>query len=153
MRKTTNHLSKILVVAALAVIALSSLTAATDSSDRREPEVYVTIGAEPNFVRFSNRDSITWYLEKCHQTGINHVVLDVKPNYGKVLYRSKIIPYLDYLEKVTPEPLDRDWDYLQYFIDECHRLGMRLSASFSIMPCGSPYWQRGLASSTKLNPD
>lgn len=144
MRKTTNHLSKILVVAALAVIALSSLTAATDSSDRREPEVYVTIGAEPNFVRFSNRDSITWYLGKCHQTGINHVVLDVKPNYGKVLYRSKIIPYLDYLEKVTPEPLDRDWDYLQYFIDECHRLGMRLSASFSIMPCGSPYWQRGL---------
>lgn len=108
------------------------------------PEVYVTIAADANFTRFANRDSITWYLEKCHETGINHVVVDVKPNYGKVLYRSEHLPYLDYIEGVTPEPLGRDWDYLQYFIDECRRLGMRVSASFSVMPCGSPYWQRGM---------
>lgn len=108
------------------------------------PEVYVTIAADANFVRFSNPDSIRWYLDRCRESGFNHVVLDVKPVYGKVLYYSQYIPYLDYIEGVTEQPLGRDWDYLQFFIDECHKRDMRLSASFSIMPCGSPYWQRGL---------
>lgn len=113
-------------------------------SEIPEPEVYVSIAADANFIRFSDRDSINWYLDRCKETGFNHVVLDVKPNYGKVLYRSNTLPYLDYIEGVTPEPLNRDWDYLQYFIEQCHDRDMRLSASFSVMPCGSPYWQRGL---------
>ena len=108
------------------------------------PEVYVTIAADGNFLRFSDQDSIRWYLDRCREAGFNHVVLDVKPNYGKVLYRSDYLPYLDFIEGVTDKPLGRDWDYLQFFIDECHRRDMRLSASFSIMPCGSPYWQRGM---------
>lgn len=109
-----------------------------------EPEVYITIAADANFVRFSNQDSIVWYLDKARDAGINHVVLDVKPNYGKVLYRSQYLPYLDYIEGITAQPLGRDWDYLQFFIDECHKRDMRISASFSIMPCGSAYWQRGM---------
>lgn len=104
----------------------------------------MTIGADPNFLRFSNKDSIDIYLDRCKEAGFNHVVLDVKPNYGKVLYRSQYLPYLDYIEGVTDQPLGRDWDYLQYFIDACHDRHMRLSASFSVLPCGSPYWQRGL---------
>ena len=108
------------------------------------PEVYVTIAADGNFLRFSDQDSIRWYLDRCREAGFNQVVLDVKPNYGKVLYRSDYLPYLDFIEGVTDKPLGRDWDYLQFFIDECHRRDMRLSASFSIMPCGSPYWQRGM---------
>lgn len=134
-------MKKIVVATLLSVFAASVFP----SSPRREnPEVYVTIGADPNFVRFSSLDSIRRYLDLCAEAGFNHVVLDVKPNYGKVLYRSEILPYLDYIEGVTPEPLGRDWDYLQCFIDECHSRGMRLSASFSVLPVGSPYWQRGL---------
>ena len=53
-----------------------------------EPEVYVSIAADANFVRFANRDSIAIYLDRAHEAGFNHVVLDVKPNYGKVLYYS-----------------------------------------------------------------
>ena len=129
-------------------LLLSFLTALFVSCSHKtlepEPEVYITIAADANFVRFSNQDSITWYLDKARDAGINHVVLDVKPNYGKVLYRSQYLPYLDYIEGVTEQPLGRDWDYLQFFIDECHKRDMRLSASFSIMPCGSAYWQRGM---------
>ncbi|MDE5567474.1 MAG: family 10 glycosylhydrolase [Muribaculaceae bacterium] len=135
----------------VAIIALLSLVAANVSCSTvaakdidTEPEVYVTIAADANFLRFSDKDSIVWYLDKAHEAGINHVVLDVKPNYGKVLYCSQYLPYLDYIEGITEQPLARDWDYLQFFIDECHRRGMRLSASFSIMPCGSGYWQRGM---------
>lgn len=130
----------------LSAIAVLLATASFKSSDKHNPnpEVYVTIAADANFIRFSDRDSIDWYLDRCHESGFNHVVLDVKPIYGKVLYRSDYLPYLDFIEDVTPEPLGRQWDYLQYFIDACHSRGMRLSASFSVMPCGSPYWQRGL---------
>lgn len=121
-------------------------TASFKSPDKHNPapEVYVTIAADANFIRFSDRDTIDWYLDRCREAGFNHVVLDVKPNYGKVLYRSQYLPYLDFIEGVTPEPLNRDWDYLQYFLDGCHKRGMRLSASFSVMTYGSPYWQRGL---------
>lgn len=128
---------KKLILSFLALIAALGAGAAS-------PEVYMSIAADANFLRFSSQDSIDWYLDRCRETGVNHIVLDVKPNYGKVLYRSQYLPYLDYIEGVTPEPLGRDWDYLQYFIDGCHSRDMRLSASFSIMPCGSPYWQRGV---------
>ncbi|MDE5608622.1 MAG: family 10 glycosylhydrolase [Muribaculaceae bacterium] len=133
----------------LLLIAVLAVTAACggqrkSSEVKSEPVVYVSIGADANFLRFSSKDSITYYLEKCLDAGFNHIVLDVKPNYGKVLYRSDYLPYLDYIEGITEEPLGRDWDYLQYFLDECHRLGMRLTASFSVFPCGSPYWQRGI---------
>lgn len=127
-----------------ATMLLAGCSGSSKAPEAEEPEVYVAIGADPNFLRFSTRDSITHYLEKSREAGFNHVLLDVKPNYGKVLYRSSYLPYLDYIEGLTPEPLGRDWDYLQYFIEESHRLGMRLSASFSVMPCGSPYWQRGV---------
>lgn len=130
--------------ALLAGVSLLAACGGKKSVEEKAPEVYMTIAADGNFVRFSSQDSIRWYLDKCREAGFNHVVLDVKPNYGKVLYRSDILPYLDYIEGVTPEPLGRDWDYLQFFIDECHARDMRLSASFSVLPVGSPYWQRGL---------
>lgn len=125
-------------------VAVFSTSPNTGTTKAASPEVYVTIGADPNFLRFSHKDSIDIYLDKCLDAGFNHVVLDVKPNYGKVLYRSKYLPYLDFIEGITDEPLGRDWDYLQYFIDACHKRNMRLSASFSVLPCGSPYWQRGM---------
>lgn len=134
---------KNIILAAFATMLASCGTKTADVQDV-SPEVYVSIGADASFLRFASKDSVTIYLERCKEAGFNHVLLDVKPNYGKVLYRSDYLPYLDYIEGLTDEPLGRDWDYLQYFIDESHRLGMRLSASFSVMPCGSPYWQRGM---------
>lgn len=126
------------------LLAVTYMSAISGRDSRPEPEVYITIGADANFLRFADRDSVPIYLDKCQESGINHIVLDVKPNYGKVLYRSSLLPYLDFIEGLTPEPLNRQWDYLQTFIDECHNRSMRLSASFSVMPCGSPYWKRGL---------
>lgn len=126
------------------LLATACFQAVAGHDGKHEPEVYITVGADANFLRFADRDSIGIYLDKCREAGINHIVLDVKPNYGKVLYRSRYLPYLDFIEGLTPEPLNRDWDYLQAFIDGCHSRGMRISASFSVMPCGSPYWKRGM---------
>lgn len=136
-------IAKCVLMSVLPVAAFCGCGTTKTADETAEPEVYVSIAADANFVRFANRDSIAIYLDRAHEAGFNHVVLDVKPNYGKVLYFSDHLPYLDYIEGITPEPLGRDWDYLQAFIDECHKRGMRLSASFSVMPVGSPYWQRG----------
>lgn len=128
----------------LLFICIYSLISNGCKKSADEPEVYLSVAADANFLRFADKDSIGIYLDKCNSAGINHIILDIKPNYGKVLYRSKYLPYLDFIEGITDEPLNRNWDYLQCFIDSCHSRGMRLSASFSVMPCGSPYWKRGM---------
>ena len=133
-----------LIAAATAAAAIIQSCTKAEANEPDEPEVYLVVAADANFMRFADQDSIGIYLDKSRDAGFNHILLDVKPIYGKVLYRSDYLPYLDFIEGVTPEPLGRDWDYLQTFIDECHSRGMRLSASFSVMPCGSPYWQRGM---------
>ena len=83
-----------LLIAAVAVIVACSCVRQAPVG-KAEPEVYVSIGADANFLRFSSQDSITHYLEECRDAGFNHIVLDVKPNYGKVLYRSDYLTYLD----------------------------------------------------------
>ena len=133
-----------LLFPAILIACVLPLTACKKSSPAPEPEVYLSVAADANFLRFADRDSVAIYLDKCCEAGINHIILDVKPNYGKVLYRSNYLPYLDFIEGITDKPLGRDWDYLQTFIDECHSRDMRLTASFSVMPCGSPYWKRGM---------
>lgn len=106
-----------------------------------EKPKYLWMCGEANFDRFSDRDTITYYLEKAKTTGFNNVVVDVKPIEGKVLYKSKIVPELTCVDTLVVE---RDWDYLQYVIDEAHRLGMKVTASACVFPIGSPWWHKGL---------
>ena len=35
-----------------------------------------------NFERFSYPDSIRYYVGKCHEAGVTHLVLDIKDNTG-----------------------------------------------------------------------
>ena len=106
-----------------------------------EKPKYLWMCGEANFDRFSDRDTITYYLEKAKETGFNNIVVDVKPIEGKVLYKSKIVPELTCIDTLVVE---RDWDYLQYVIDEAHRLGMKVTASACVFPIGSASWQKGL---------
>lgn len=109
-------------------------------SDSEKPR-QLWMCAEANFQRFATRDSITYYLVKARDTGFNQVVVDVKPIQGKVLYNSDYLPPLTIVDTIE---VIRDWDYLQYFIDEGHRLGLKVVASACVFPAGSPYWHKGL---------
>ena len=60
-----------------------------------------------NFQRFSQKDSICFYLDKAKETGFNHVVVDVRGIDGHVLYESDFLPELTQVEGFTCE---RDWD-------------------------------------------
>jgi hypothetical protein len=114
--------------------------------------------AEANFERFNTSDSIRFYLDKSKSIGITDIVLDVKPITGEVLYDSKLAP------KMT------DWkgfkrtsdytDYVQFFIEESHRRGLKIHASQNVFCEGHNFFNRGVVytthpewQSTNFNPD
>ena len=51
--------------------------------------------AEANFARFSNPDSIDFYLTKIKSLGFTHAIVDIRPITGEVLYESAYAPRMD----------------------------------------------------------
>ena len=45
-----------------------------------------------NFQRFSYPDSIRFYVDKCHEAGITHLVLDIKDNTSTVRILTLSVP-------------------------------------------------------------
>lgn len=137
------HQSRLLMLGVATAAIVGAMFSACSGSRTQpvEKPKYLWMCGEANFDRFSNQDTISYYLEKAKQTGFNNIVVDVKPIEGKVLYKSKIVPELTCVDSLVVE---RDWDYLQYVIDEAHRLGMKVTASACVFPVGSSWWQKGL---------
>jgi hypothetical protein len=99
--------------------------------------------AEANFERFSSKDSIRYYLDLAKSTGFNEIVVDVRPMQGDVLYRSDILkPLTTFGDGYVYE---RDWDYLQFFIDECRKREMKVVVSMGILPAGLVKTKSGTA--------
>jgi hypothetical protein len=114
--------------------------------------------AEANFERFNTSDSIRFYLDKSKSIGITDIVLDVKPITGEVLYDSKLAPKM-----VDWKGFKRNADYsdyVQFFIDESHRRGLKIHASQNVFCEGHNFFNRGVVytthpewQSTNFNPD
>jgi len=68
-------------------------------------------------------------------------VVDVRPIFGEVLYKSR---HFRPVTRMHGKEIVRDWDYLQYFIDEARRLGLRITASATIFPAGHAPTGEGL---------
>ncbi|MFC3196098.1 alpha amylase family protein [Parapedobacter deserti] len=101
--------------------------------------------ATANFKRFSEKDSITFYLEKSKAIGISDVVVDVKPITGEVLYPSKLAPQMIQWEgEYESGTKDTTWDMLSFFIEEGHRLGLAVHASTNVFVAGHNFFDRGV---------
>ena len=96
--------------------------------------------AEANFARFSHKDSIDFYLKKIKSLGFTHAVVDVRPITGEVLFDSKYAPRM---EEWNGAPRG-DFDYLGYFIEQGHKLGLEVHASLNVFCAGHNYFDRGL---------
>ena len=140
LRNLFRSLLLALCTASFAAFALSGCS--NNTKTQNEKPKYLWMCGQGNFARFTDRDTISHYLELAKQTGFNNIVVDVKPNEGNALYKSKIVAPLT---KVKDFEYTRDWDYLQYVIDECRRLGMKVTASACVFPAGVPKYQRGPA--------
>lgn len=96
--------------------------------------------AEANFERFSHKDSIDYYLSKIKSLGFTHAVVDVRPITGEVLYSSQYAPQM----KAWNGAKAGNFDYLQYFIQKGHELGLEVHASLNVFCAGHNYFNRGL---------
>lgn len=98
------------------------------------------IDAEANFERFSHKDSIDYYLNKIKSLGFTHAVVDIRPITGEVLYKSQYAPQM----KEWKGAKAGDFDYLGYFIQKGHELGLEIHASLNVFCAGHNYFDRGM---------
>lgn len=103
--------------------------------------VQMWIDAHANFSRFAVKANITSYLKKMKDTGFNEVYVDVKPGIGYALYDSDILPKLT---KWGDEKVERNWDYLGFWLEEAERLDMEVIASLSVLGYGYTKTREGL---------
>lgn len=111
--------------------------------DRAEVErkpIQMWIDAHANFSRFADKANITKYMEQMKAVGINEIYVDVKPGIGYALYDSDI---LEPLTKWGDETVQRDWDYLAFWLEEADRLDMEIIASLSVLGYGYTKTQEG----------
>jgi uncharacterized lipoprotein YddW (UPF0748 family) len=142
---------KILILATFFAFACSSSTTddppippVIDDRPTVEPgekSIQLWIDAHANFTRLATKESITNYLKIMQENRFNEAYVDVKPGIGYALYNSDFLPKLT---KWGNQTVNRDWDYLQFWIDEAEKFDIKIIASISALGFGSSNLQEGL---------
>ena len=125
---------------------MAAFTAVSCSEKNTEKPKYLWMCIDANFERFSHKDSICYYLDKAKETGFNQVVVDVRGVDGLVLYESDHLPKLI---EVDGYRCERDWDYLQYFLDQAKARGLRVTVSATVSLPGASTMTEVLYSKTR----
>ena len=99
------------------------------------------IDAEANIERFNNKDTVDYYLSKVKKLGFTDVVVDIRLITGHVLYDSEYAPKLT---EWNGKPIIYTFDYLGYFIQEAHKIGLKVQASMNTFVAGHNYVDRGV---------
>ncbi|MBP2692074.1 MAG: family 10 glycosylhydrolase [Muribaculaceae bacterium] len=145
-------------LAAIAAAGLFSFASCSDDYngfelwDDYEPAVpvlkprYIWVDAASNFPDFANSvENITRDLTLAKNAGFTDIVVDVRPTTGDILFKSSLCDQVKSLNAwVTENGVSSKktiyrtatWDYLQAFIDEGHKLGLRVHAGFNTMTGG-----------------
>ncbi len=152
-------------LAAVAVAGLFSLSACSDSKDGKDlwPGIddggdekptqtalkprYIWVDAASNFIDFADsKENIARDLTLARDAGFTDIVVDVRTTSGNILYNSSLAPQLTAVDTwvYSDNPVKKrtvyrtaTWDYLQAFIDEGHKLGLRIHAGFNTMTGGN----------------
>lgn len=130
-------MKKILLFFTLFLSLISLNVSAQEVAPKR---LLMWFDAEANFKRFSNTDSIDYYLNKIKALGFTDAVVDVRPITGEVLFDTPYAPRMKEWQGFTRP----DFDYLGRFIQTAHRLGLRVQASLNTFVAGHNYFDRGL---------
>ncbi len=101
------------------------------SGGNSEKPAMMWFDAEANFSRFNQKDSIDFYLKKIKSLGFTHAIVDVRPITGEVLFESQYAPRMEEWNGAKRG----DFDYLGYFIQQGHKLGLQVHASLNVLKC------------------
>ncbi len=110
-----------------------------DQGNEPESEIkakprYICIDAAANFPVYANsKENIARDLRKVKESGFTDIVVDVRPTSGDVLFNSSVVDQVKFLFAwvngvYTKVVRTADWDYLQAFIDEGHKIGLKVHA-------------------------
>lgn len=136
-------LKKSLLLLASGMLVLTSCGGTKKKTEVSETPVKPALmwfDAEANFGRFNQKDSIDYYLQKIKSLGFTHAIVDVRPITGEVLYDSKYAPRMEEWNGAKRG----DFDYLGYFIQQGHKLGLQVHASLNVFCAGHNYFDRGM---------
>lgn len=106
---------------------------------------YLWVDAAANFSDYANsKENIIRDLTLAKNTGFTDIVVDVRPSMGDVLFKSSAVEgvkKLDYWSSTGYQFYERTatWDYLQAFIDEGHKLGLKIHAAINTFVGGNRY--------------
>ena len=137
----TKYFFLIITLSCLIISCSTNNTKSDKEKEKIDKPVQMWIDAHANFTRFSSKANITHYLEKLKETGFNEIYVDIKPNIGYALYDSDILPKLTHWDR---DVVERDWDYLTYWIEEAERLDISVIASISTLGYGYTRDKTGL---------
>ena len=104
---------------------------------------FIWIDAAANFPDFANsKENIARDLKKAAECGFTDIVVDIRPTNGDVLFKTDKCQQVEWLGAWLPGGYGKivrtaTWDYLQAFIDEGHKLGLRVYAGFNTMVGGN----------------
>ena len=109
----------------------------TDKPAAVEKPRYVWIDAAGNFERYANSiDNIKEDLKRVKETGFTDIVVDVRPTTGDILFKSSVgepLKRIDIWSNEGYKWMERTatWDYLQTFLNEGRKLGLKVNASIN----------------------
>jgi uncharacterized lipoprotein YddW (UPF0748 family) len=102
--------------------------------------VWIEVGANFNYYA-NDADMIAADCKRLADGGYTHVVVEVRPTSGDVLFKSTVAPELK-MEALWRDgglryvPREADFDYLQAFIDAGHAAGLKVLAGVNMMVGG-----------------
>lgn len=128
-----------------------SVTPEWEWPGEEEPEVvynedkpkYIWVDAAANFPDFANsKENIIRDLTIAKNSGFTHVVVDVRPTTGDVLFNTDVTDQVEFLGAWVGGSYSRfersaQWDYLQAFIDEGHKIGLKVYAAINTFVGGN----------------
>lgn len=129
----------IFILLTLSIISIVGCKQKEQQQSKEIPKL-MWFDATGNLGRFDNKDSIDFYLEKIKSIGFTHAVVDVRPISGHVLYNSKYAPFLS---EWKGKKRKISFDYLDYFIQKGHEIGLEVHASLNTFVAGHNYYDVG----------
>ena len=122
------------------LVFLLSLLSCASKEVQKPSIVWVEVGA--NFAEYGNsRQNIETDCKRIADMGFTHVVVEVRPTSGNVLFKSDVAPALTQVARWTPEgiryfPRTEDFDYLDAWIESGHAAGLKVLAGVNMMVGG-----------------
>lgn len=127
---------RILLIAALLLL----LHGCSPQPEGKIRMVWIEVGA--NFNQYANStENIAADCKRLAEGGYTHIVVEVRPTSGDVLFKSDVAPQLKEIAlwkdgSLRFVPREVEFDYLQAFIDAGHAVGLKVLAGVNMMVGG-----------------